>query len=602
MPVSSLPRDSVKRKRGESYKLAPENRRIFKDLNIFFFPNNDINPLRRMRMWKAIEYGASWIQKWQDGITHIVADRSATYQHLLDFLQVPSVPDSVVVVHEQYMSDCISFAVLIDPDRPAYRLKGCPVHANASDVNPAPGPLKNIEDQMPSSQSSLQLKAPAPAREPQTPSRKDDSSRETSQASHNQGSSPTKTNNDRPQYNDALDAAIDEAKTLQHIPFDFEEDDQHEAEKDETSDIDTEEEGQRLKKPAKRRKAQGNETFSCMSKHDGSNRDSNPNSRTIELLQEMGKYYDQIHDQWRTLAYRRAVASLRKQTEKIVSKEQAFQLPFVGERLAAKIEEIIWTDRLQRLENARLEPSDHAIRLFLGIYGVGFSQASRWVTAGFKTLEDLENKATLTANQTIGLAHYDDFQTRIPRAEIEEHGVFVRKALQEIDATFEITIGGSYRRGAKDSGDIDVLITKPEIGIHYIRSTVVERLVPKLFEEGFLKAGLATTHKDTGTKWHGACAIPGSEVWRRIDLLLVPWDEMGAALIYFTGNDIFNRSIRLLASKKGMRLNQRGLYKDVIREPLRQRVTEGTLLENKSEEKIFEILGVPWRPPHHRIA
>ena len=42
---------------------------------------------------------------------------------------------------------------------------------------------------------------------------------------------------------------------------------------------------------------------------------------------------------------------------------------------------------------------------------------------------------------------------------------------------------------------------------------------------------------------------------------------MGVALLYFTGNDIFNRNMRLLASKKGMRLNQHMLFKDVMRGP-----------------------------------
>lgn len=73
-------------------------------------------------------------------------------------------------------------------------------------------------------------------------------------------------------------------------------------------------------------------------------------------------------------------------------------------------------------------------------------------------------------------------------------------------------------------------------------------------------------------------------------------------MIYFTGNDIFNRSIRLLASKKGMRLNQRGLWRDVIRGPNRERVTQGTLVEGKSEKKFFQILGVPWRSPQHRLC
>jgi DNA polymerase IV len=87
-----------------------------------------------------------------------------------------------------------------------------------------------------------------------------------------------------------------------------------------------------------------------------------------------------------------------------------------------------------------------------------------------------------------------------------------------------------------------------------------------------------------------------------MDLLLVPEEEMGAALIYFTGNDIFNRSIRLLARKKNMRLNQKGLYKDVKRGRRGEKLNEGVLVEGRSEKKIFDVLGVPWREPHERIC
>jgi DNA polymerase IV len=131
---------------------------------------------------------------------------------------------------------------------------------------------------------------------------------------------------------------------------------------------------------------------------------------------------------------------------------------------------------------------------------------------------------------------------------------------------------------------------------------VTEQLMPALFTQGFLQVGLAVTSRDDGTKWHGASCLPHLQIWRRIDFLYVPSEELGAALIYFTGNDIFNRSLRLLASKRGLRLNQRGLYSDVLRGKGRVKLTEGTLLEGKSERRIFEILGVPWRPPEHRIC
>ena len=339
-----------------------------------------------------------------------------------------------------------------------------------------------------------------------------------------------------------------------------------------------------------------------MQKHDGLDNGGNPNRRTIEILQQMADYYDRTKDHWRLTAYRRAIAALRKQKHKIMTEAEAYAIPFIGQRLAAKIEEIVWTDRLRRLDNAKLEPNDEVLQLFLGIYGVGIAQASAWIDQGFRTIEQLTEKAHLTKNQKIGIAHYRDFSTRIPRSEMDKHGKFVREAIAKVDQTIEVTIGGSYRRGAADSGDIDFIITKPDSPIENLRTIINDTVIPRLFAANYLQAALAVTAKEDGSKWHGAACLPGAKIWRRIDLLLVPWDELGAAMIYFTGNDIFNRSIRLLASKKGMRLNQRGLWRDVMRGKNRERITQGSLVEGKSERRIFELLGVPWRPPEHRIC
>lgn len=339
-----------------------------------------------------------------------------------------------------------------------------------------------------------------------------------------------------------------------------------------------------------------------MQKHDGADKIENPNLRTIQILQQMCDYYNRMNDHWRTIAYRRVIAALRKEDRKIATKEEAFAIPFVGNRLAAKIEEIVWTDRLRRLDNTSLEPNDEALQMFLNIYGVGYSQAMTWISQGFCTREDLTTKAHLNKTQLVGVKHYDHFLARIPRKEVEQHGMLVRKAIHEIGESIQVTIGGSYRRGALDSGDVDFIMTKPDCSIDSLREVVFETLVPRLKELDYIKAALAVSSRKGGSMWHGAAALPGSPIWRRIDFLLVPYDEIGAALIYFTGNDIFNRSIRLLASKKGMRLNQHGLWRDIICRQKREKLNEGALVESKSEKKIFKVLGVPWRPPEHRIC
>ena len=387
-------------------------------------------------------------------------------------------------------------------------------------------------------------------------------------------------------------------------PLDLDED-----ENSRDSDLDkseNESSGEERKRKTKSGKSSFNKSlqdnFSCMSKNDGTGKSANPNARTIEVLQQMANYYERDQDHWRLTAYRRAIAALRKQDRKITTEDEAFAIPFIGQRLAAKIEEIVWTNKLRRLENTSLDANAETLQLFMGIYGVGLKQATKWLDQGHKSIAELLEKAHLTKNQEIGIAHYEDFKTRIPRAEMDRHDQYIRETCRKIDDTVQFTIGGSYRRGAADSGDVDFIVTKLDATIENLRTMLLDSIIPELFDKGYLKVGLATTDKVDGSKWHGAAALPGTTVWRRIDFLLVPWDEIGAALIYFTGNDIFNRSIRLLASKKGMRLNQRGLWKDVIRGRNSERITQGSLVEGKDEKKIFELLGVPWRPPQHRVC
>jgi DNA polymerase IV len=381
-------------------------------------------------------------------------------------------------------------------------------------------------------------------------------------------------------------AAVDEAKKFHHLPLDDSD--------DETGDIDKD---WNTSKYLRHQKA-----FSCMHKNSRVEFDRGPNAITIEILGEMAQYYNRVSDQWRTLAYRKAVTMLKKQPRKIMTKEEAIKLPGIGDRLADKIEEIAVTSRLRRLDNTKDDPTHKVLALFLGIYGVGPKLAHRWVQAGYRIIQDIIDKETLTDSQKVGVEHYDDFQQRIPRDEVTKHGELVREELKRIDSKVQMTIGGSYRRGAEDSGDIDLIITKEGASNHEMAGIVFKQLIPKLENMGFLTAQLASGSYgvDKSTKMHGCSVLPGSTIWRRIDFLLVPWNEIGAALIYFTGNDIFNRSLRLLARQKGMRLNQCGLFKNVQRDKSMKKMNEGELMESRSEKRIFAILGVPWRPAEDR--
>jgi len=589
-PTSSMPQATGKRKRESTITLMPKDQQIFSNLHFYFFPNNEKHPARFMRISKAIAFGAIWHRNWTPFVTHVIVDKSLDYAMLLKFLKKDTLPAGVTCVNESWPSECIAYRALLDYNRPQFRVLGAP--APAAPEKPA------VEAPTSSAGSETSLKLKPPGKDVTTRQLETQSSGENREVQDKTtphvAVTDTHATDAEPHMTDELNVAISQARDLQLMPLDEDDKRPSSSEGLPSNPASTSNHGGHGNK---REAFQDN--FQCMQKHSGEI-SNNANAATIVILQQMADYYGKMGDEWRVRAYRKAIATLRNHPKKVCTKDEALALPNVGERLATKIEEIVFTSRLRRLDNALAEPQDQILQTFMKIYGAGFAHASQWVRQGYTTLDELLEKASLTENQKIGIAHFEDFQERIPRAEVTRHGDVVRKALRKLDPAFEVTIGGSYRRGAKDSGDIDFIITKPDADIDQVRHVLVGQLVPNLFSVGFLKVALAATSGD-GSKWHGACCLPGQTQWRRIDFLLVPWAEMGAALIYFTGNDIFNRSMRLLASKKGYRLNQRGLYKDVIRGKNREKITEGTLVESRDERKIFDILGVPWRPPEHRI-
>lgn len=542
-----------------------------------------------------------------------------------------------LVKFDPYIPQCIQFGRLLDPNAQRFAIKGAPQRELANQAVESPTSsapsvtslqIKPSRRQL-AAHGSLQTDSPAsegvPASDQAPVAEEVEEVNIVKDSFVAQSSDPpepialTRVPLGR-QYDDALMQAIKEAKATAHLPLDEEDEGTSPAASFNNDDDDsgTDDEpavaepkvrnnfGFLSKASALRDKKSlsNQDEFRCMQPSTGISSVENPNARTIQILEEMGTHYDNIQDTWRTLAYRKAVSTLKKQTTKITTAKQARKLPSVGPCLADKIGEIVLTNRLRKLDNTKDDPLDSVLRLFLGVYGVGVVQAGKWVSAGHRTLEDLTNKAKLTDSHKIGIEHYRDFNSRIPRSEVASHGAYVRTILRKIDPKFTATVMGSYRRGATDSGDIDIIISCPGASLATLRTVVFDRLIPKLYDANFLKASLASrsSYDSGGSKWHGASCLPSSKVWRRMDFLLVPEEEMGAALIYFTGNDIFNRSIRLLARKKGMRLNQKGLYKDFQRGKGGVKLNEGTLVEGRNEKRIFEILGVPWREPHERIC
>jgi DNA polymerase lambda len=157
---------------------------------------------------------------------------------------------------------------------------------------------------------------------------------------------------------------------------------------------------------------------------------------------------------------------------------------------------------------------------------------------------------------------------------------------------------GSYRRGKQTCGDVDILVTrtddKPVTGM---LNLILERLEAK----DFLKERLSHPRQsDKGSQsYMGVCKLPEDPHYRRIDIKCYPKAQWGFALLYFTGSDYFNRSMRLYAERQGYSLSDHGLTP--VTKVNKQKVAKGLRVTGcATEREVFEKLGLPYKEPHER--
>ncbi|KAI0392395.1 hypothetical protein F5Y17DRAFT_436543 [Xylariaceae sp. FL0594] len=657
--IESSPSAPRKRKEAPPLRMAAESEQIFKGLKFFYIPNDDVNPARRLRIAKAREYGAAWTQDLAEA-THVIVDKGLGYDDIRHVLLDRDISSEVVLVNDRYPLDCLKRREVFNPNGTVeeylYRVPGCPSSGEKAVGETAVAREGTTDQQQqPLTQDSVHSLQIKPRRGTRA-SADVNSTQETTQRSIDfiPSSAPKAAaeprNASTAAFTDELAsciaAVIDDPETHRYLD---------ESDTDMPDDTTPSMSKKRKlttnnnKKPTKKSKRtrstshngdddEGEDEFNdtkflCM--RGGTLADNNksyngPNALTIRLFEEIAEEHALWDETWRVQSYRKAASTLRRHVTQLCTAVEAAELPGIGKGLAEHVEEIATTGRFRKLEELRAEPRREALKLFGNLYGVGVGTARRWAERGYRTLEDLlraqsSGELKLSTNQKIGITHYADLLRRIPRAEVEALGAHVKAVAAEIDRDVQIIIGGSYRRGARESGDIDLIVTKK--GTTTTSTTaelrrVLDSLVERLTTEGFLTAALVT---GGGNKWHGCCVLPtptstpistptptpGSvlkkrqrtnnitttntnpgirpPIWRRIDFLLVPESEMGAALIYFTGNDLFNRSMHLLARKRGLKLNHRALT-----------TAGGEIIEGRDERRIFEILGVRWREPHER--
>ncbi|KAK8470146.1 hypothetical protein PHAVU_004G071000 [Phaseolus vulgaris] len=298
------------------------------------------------------------------------------------------------------------------------------------------------------------------------------------------------------------------------------------------------------------------------------------NKNITEIFGKLVNIYRALGDDRRSFSYYKAIAVIEKLPFKIESADQINNLPSIGKSMKDHIQEIITSGKLSKLEHFETDEKVQTISLFGEVWGIGPSTAMKLYEKGHRSLDDLKNDGSLTNAQKLGLKYFDDIRQRIPRHEVQEMDHILRKAGEDVLPGVAIVCGGSYRRGKATCGDIDIIITHPD------------------GQRQGSDSGVDT--------YFGFCTYPGRELRHRIDIKVYPRDIYAFGLIAWTGNDVLNRRLRLLAESKGFRLDDTGLFPATHGSGSKRGAKGSASLKFNTEKEVFDFLDFPWLEPHER--
>ncbi|MCP5242748.1 MAG: DNA polymerase/3'-5' exonuclease PolX [Burkholderiales bacterium] len=289
---------------------------------------------------------------------------------------------------------------------------------------------------------------------------------------------------------------------------------------------------------------------------------------------------------FRIRAYRNAARILGELSEDVATMldkgEDLTRLPGIGNDLAAKIKEIVSIGHCSLLDRLHKElPA--TIADLLKIPGIGpkrvkalyhdlavqtVEQLYRAARDGrIRALPGFGEKTELNILQAVE-AHANQAR-RFKLAVAAQYAEALKNSLAAAPGVSQVTVAGSYRRMRETVGDLDILVAAAA------SEPVVQRFiqyqeVAKILSAGVTRASVVLE-----------CGV-------QVDLRVVKSESFGAALHYFTGSKSHNVAVRRIAQKKGLKINEYGVYRGNKR------------IAGQSEESVYAAVGLAYIPPELR--
>jgi DNA polymerase (family 10) len=289
---------------------------------------------------------------------------------------------------------------------------------------------------------------------------------------------------------------------------------------------------------------------------------------------------------FRVRAYRRGAMNVEGMPKDLSSlgEEEITSIPGIGKDLAGKVRQYAETGRIDLHEELKREIPPGLLSI-LRVPGVGPKTAKLLHDRrNVKSLEDLEALARgkklaglpgiqekTEENILKGIELLKKGRERFPLGKVLPLARNLVELLREAVPHGKIELAGSIRRWKETIKDIDVLATAKN---------------PDAIAKAFVRLPVVGEVLERGTT---KCSILTPE-GIQVDLRVVEEDSFGAALQYFTGAKAHNIKLREMASRRGWKINEYGLFRE----------SDDKRIAGKDEEGIYSALGLPFIPPELR--
>ncbi len=294
-------------------------------------------------------------------------------------------------------------------------------------------------------------------------------------------------------------------------------------------------------------------------------------------------------DQFRVRAYERAADAIAAARVDLATldRDELAALPGIGKSTAEKILEQRAHGTIRLLADLRAEIPTGLIEL-TRVPGLGPKTAVQLHRElGVDSVEALQ--AALEAQQVrelpgLGAKTEDNLRVaisrmgakdtaRVPVADALPVAEALRAELAALPEAVEVAYAGSLRRMRETVGDIDILAASTEPG-------------PVM--QAFHAAPVVREILAAGEKKSSVLTVRGLQA----DLRVVAPEAWGAALVYFTGSKAHNIRIRERAVRRGLTLNEYGLFQrdDAAEDGIGERVA------SRTEADVYAALDLDWVP------